>query len=285
MILVLGATGSTGGEVARQLIAAGITPRLLVRSRTKAAAFDGKADIVEGEIENPVALSRALAGVEKLYLVSAGAEGPRLETTVIDAAKQSGVQHVVKLSVITAEDPKLSYARWHHKSEQHLLSSGLPWTMLRPGNFHVNALSWAPTIKAHGAFYLPTGTGRWSSIDPADIAAVAVKALTTPGHEGKAYVLTGSESLSGADYAAKLSTVLQRSVTFVDVPEAAARDGMAKAGMPAAELDALMDLLAVMKANRADFVSHEVEQLLGRKPVLFEAWVQKNAAAFLPDSH
>jgi nucleoside-diphosphate-sugar epimerase len=52
MILVLGATGTTGGEVARQLIAADVRPRLLVRNRAKAAEFEGNAEIVEGELEN-----------------------------------------------------------------------------------------------------------------------------------------------------------------------------------------------------------------------------------------
>jgi uncharacterized protein YbjT (DUF2867 family) len=69
MILVLGATGSTGGEVARQLIAAGVTPRLFVRNRSKAAEFEGKADIREGDIKEESTFRSALAGIEKLYLV------------------------------------------------------------------------------------------------------------------------------------------------------------------------------------------------------------------------
>jgi uncharacterized protein YbjT (DUF2867 family) len=280
MILVLGATGTVGGEVARQLIEAGHKPRILVRSRAKAAAFEGKAEIVEGDMENASDLAAALAGIEKLFLVSTGLDGPKLEAAAIDAAKKAGVKHVVKLSVIGADAPQISFAKWHAASEKHLKESGVAWTMLRPGNFNTNALGWAETIKTQGAFYQPTAEGRWASIDPADIGAVAVKALTTPGHEGKAYTLTGPESMSAAGYAAKISAAIGKPVKFVDVPPEAAKDGMLKGGMPAAYADALLDLLAVMKANFADAVTTDVEKVLGRKAASFESWVAKNAAAF-----
>src|SRR5688572_21180970 len=103
MILVLGATGTTGGEVARQLIAAGVRPRLLVRNRAKAAEFEGKAEIVEGELENAASVAAALAGVEKVYLVASSLNGFDLEKKVIDAAKTAGVRHVVKLSAVGAD--------------------------------------------------------------------------------------------------------------------------------------------------------------------------------------
>ncbi len=280
MILVLGATGTTGGEVARQLIAAGQKPRLLVRSKAKAASFEGKAEIVEGALENAGALANAVSGIEKLFLVTAGLDGPTLEASAIDAAKKAGVKHIVKLSVIGAEAPMLTFAKWHAGTEKHLKASGVAWTMLRPGNFNTNALGWAATIKSQGAFYQPTAEGRWASVDPVDIGAVAVKALTSPGHEGKAYTLTGPESLSAAGYAQKISAAIGKPVKFVDVPPEAAKDGMLKSGMPAGYVDALLDLLAAMKANKADFVAKDTEAVLGRKAASFDAWIARHAAAF-----
>jgi uncharacterized protein YbjT (DUF2867 family) len=280
MILVLGATGTTGGEVARQLIAAGHKPRVLVRSRAKASTFEGKAEILEGDLDQADSLVAALAGVKKVYLVSAGLDGPKLEASVIRQAAKAKVEHIVKLSVVTADDPHLTFAKWHAQSEKHLVESGVPWTMLRPGNFMTNALGWADTIKAQGAFYQPTGTGKWAAIDPADIGAVAVKALTSPGFAGKAFTLTGPESLDGAGYAAILSKVTGKKIAFVDVPPDAARDGMLKAGLPALYVDALIDLLAVMKAGYTDMVTDGVEQALGRKPGSFEDWARRHVAAF-----
>ena len=280
MILVLGATGTTGGEVARQLIAAGHRPRLLVRTPAKAAAFQSSADVVQGDLDNPESLRAAMAGVDRLYLAASGVNGQALEVSAIDAAKATGVTHVVKLSVITADNPGITFARWHAQAEQHLIASGLAWTMLRPTNFMTNALGWADTIKSQHAFYQPTGDGEWASIDPVDIGAVAVKALTETGHEGKGYTLTGPESLNAAGYAAILSKVLGHTVSFVDVPATAAQDGMLKSGMPAAYVDALLDLLSAMKSGATAGTTDVVEQVLGRKPGTFENWVTRNIQAF-----
>lgn len=183
MILVLGATGTTGGEVARQLIAAGERPRLLVRSPAKAHAFEGKAEIVAGDLDDERSLPAAMRGVDRLYLMSTGTNFLELETNAVTAAKKAGVRHVVKLSVFGADDPRVMFSHWHHAAEQVLTTSGLAWTMLRPGNFMSNSLAWAPTIKTQGVFHQPSGPGRWAAIDPADISAVAVKALTSPAYE------------------------------------------------------------------------------------------------------
>ena len=280
MILVFGSTGTTGGEVARNLIASGIKPRLLVRNPDKAREFQGKAELVQGDLERPDSLAAAMKGIERMFLVSAGLHGTDLEIGAIDAAKKAGVEHVVKLSVIGAESPTLTFSKWHAKAEKHLMSSGLKWTMVRPGSFMSNALMWAETIRSQGAFYQPTGEGRWAAVDPADIGAVAAKTLTAAGHESKGYTLTGPESLSGAQYAAKLSSVLGEPVKFVDVPLEAARDQILRTGIPPAYVDAILDLFAAMRSGKADVVTETIEKLTGRKPGTFEAWVRRNKAAF-----
>ena len=118
------------------------------------------------------------------------------------------------------------------------------------------ALSDRPLLSGRrGAFYQPTGGGRWAAIDPADIGAAAVKALTEPGHEHQAYTLTGPESLSAAQYAVKLSVAIGKPVKFVDVPPEASRQGMLQSGMPTVLVDALMELLAVTKAGKPDTIS------------------------------
>lgn len=280
MILVLGATGTTGAEVAQQLIDAGERPRLLVRSVEKARRFADSADLVVGDLGDPASLRAAMEGIDRMYLVSTGTAIVQHERHAVDAAVASGVRHVVKLSAIGAEDPKMAFSRWHQTAERQLMESGLAWTVLRPGSFMTSALGWAESIRAQGVFYQPTGTGRWSTIDPADIGAVAVAALTTPGHEGQAYTLTGPDSTDGAGWAAALARALDRPVTFVDVPPDAARQGMLAGGMPPDYAEAVVDLLSVMASGALDVVTPTVQQLLGRAPATMEDWARRHAAAF-----
>ncbi|MFP2905256.1 SDR family oxidoreductase [Pyxidicoccus sp. 3LFB2] len=279
-ILVTGATGTIGGEVTRQLIAAGVRPRLLVRDPAKARGFEGKADIVQGDLGDAASLERAMKGVEKLFLVASGVDGQALEAKAVDAAKKAGVKHVVKLSVFGAEQEGITFARWHRPVEKQIEASGMAWTHLRPINFMTNMMGNIGSIKGQGAFYEPTGGGKTSVIDPADIGAVAVKVLTEQGHEGKAYTLTGPEALSSAEQAAVLTKTLGREVKHVDVPPEAAKQGMAGSGMPAPYVDALLDLLAAMKAGKTATVTDTVQTLLGRKAGTFEDWAKRHAAAF-----
>jgi (4-alkanoyl-5-oxo-2,5-dihydrofuran-3-yl)methyl phosphate reductase len=282
MILVFGATGMVGGEVARQLIAIGQTPRLLVRDPAKARAFAGRAEIVQGDLADARSLPAALKGIDSVFLLTGthGGVDPQLEANAIDAAKAAGVARVVKLSVVGADNPFDTFGRLHAELEARLRQSGLAWTMLRPHFFMSNMLRWAGTIRSDGAVYYPTAQGRWCAIDPADIAAVAVTALTEPGHAGRAYTLSGPESLSAGEYVEKLSAAIGKPIRFINVPLQAVRDGLRQGGMPDLHADPLIDLLGAMKANKLDFVSDGVAAALGRNASGFDAWADRNAAAF-----
>ena len=281
-ILVLGATGATGGEVAKQLIGAGHRPRLLIRNPDKARPFQGKAVLHYGDYKVESDLKLALEGIDKVYLVSAlSLDSSEDEINIIDAAKQAGVRHIVKLSVVTAGHPEIVLARLHAATEKHLRDSGLAWTMLRPGNFHSNALlMWSQTIESQNAFYQAAGDGKWASIDPADIGAVAVQALPTPGHESKFYTLTGDELLSASEYAAKLSEALGRTISFIDIPMSAASEGILSAGVSPAYAQAAIELMTAMQQGRWTEISTEFQTLTGRAPTTFLEWVKRNRAAF-----
>ncbi len=276
MILVTGATGTIGGEVARQLIAAGIKPRLLVRNPDKAKAFEGKAEIFKGDLDDAASVKKALEGCDHLFLVTSGLDGPRLESATIDAAKAAGIKHVVKLSVLGAEYEAISFGKWHRANEKKLEASGMQWTFLRPGNFMTNTFMWKDTVKKDSAIYLPVGEGKSALIDPADIGAVAVKALTTEGHAGKTYALTGPVAMSTQEQADVIAKVVGRPVKHVDVPAQAAREGMLKMGLPEKYVDGLLELYAVMKAGQTSTVSPAVEEVLGRKAVSLEQFYAKH---------
>lgn len=280
MILVFGSTGTVGGEVTRQLIAAGQKPRLLVRDPVKAKKFEGKAEIIKGDIGDAKILAEALKGADKVFLATAGVDGPELEARIIDAAKSAGVKHVVKLSLMGAESEAVAFGRWHRQSEKKLEASGLKWTFLRSGHFMSNALLWADDIKGQGTINLPAGEGKSAVIDPSDIAAVAVKALTSSGHDSKAYTLTGPQALSTAEQASTLSTIAGKKINYVDVAPEDARASMLKTGMPKAYVDGLMEAYALIRNDQTSTVTNTVEEVTGHRPIPFESWVKKNAGAF-----
>lgn len=280
MILVTGANGTVGSLVVRQLVEAGQKVRVLVRDASKAARHGGEVEVAVGDLARPETLGPALAGVEKVFLLSTGPEP--LEINAIDAARAAGVRHIVKFSSMGfgPERDALRIGHWHRAVEAHLAASGVAWTVLLAGGFSSNALGWAPTLKAQGLAFAATGDGRVAVVDPADLAAVAVAVLTRPGHEGRRYELTGPEALSFAEQVALIGGAVGRPLRFMDVPPAAARDAMSQAGMPAPLVEGMLEVMARIKAGGAETVSRDVEQVLGRKPRTFAAWAEANAAAF-----
>lgn len=281
MILVTGATGTVGSEVVEQLLAAGHPVRVLTRNPGKAAKYASKVEIAQGDLANPETLTAAFAGVDRVFLLATGPELAKLEGHAIEAAKKASVKHIVKLSAAGAElDPGIALGRWHRESEKHLEGSGLAWTILRPSSFDSNALSWAGMIKDKGTVFHVTGNGKVTPIDPRDIAAVAVAALTLPGHEGKIYEMTGPESLTTAEMVAKISKAIEKPLQAIDTPEAGARAGMLAQGMPLVMVEAILELMALVRGGFRDKPNLVVEEVLGRPARTFDAWLQDHVTAF-----
>jgi uncharacterized protein YbjT (DUF2867 family) len=121
-----------------------------------------------------------------------------------------------------------------------------------------------------------------SPIDIRDIAAAAVKTLTEDGHEGKAYTLTGPEALSNAQVAEILSEGTGREIRYVDLAPERFKQALPAAGVPEWSANALIDLQQHYRRGGASAVTHDVEQLLGRKPISFERFSRDYAEAFRP---
>jgi uncharacterized protein YbjT (DUF2867 family) len=283
MILVVGATGTNGREVVRRLVAAGQRVRALVRTPAKARDLRGEGvELVQGDLDDSGSLDAALAGLERAFFVAAvdqryvGWFG-----NFLAAALRAGSPHVIKFSGLGATiDSPAELVRQHGETDQALIDSGLPYTILRPNSFYQNMLWSAATIKDHGAFYLPMKSARQSLVDVRDIAAVSVQALTGTGHEGKTYDITGPESLSYHEVADKLSAVLGRSIRYVDVPPEAAFDSMLKAGMPQWNARAVTELYGLFAAGEAAGTTDTIERITGRAPISFDQFARDHAAAF-----
>ena len=280
MILVTGATGNVGTQVVNQLAAAGHKVRALVMDKQEGAKLATTVDTVVGDLDNTDSLVNAMRGVERVYMLAPLTPSlEQHERNVIAAAKQAGVKHVVKHSVLGAQYEGIALAKWHRAGEKALEASGLAWTHLRPSAFTSNAFFWLQSIKQGNAVYAPAGDGKLAVIDPRDIAAVAVKTLTTSGHEGQAYEITGPRALSTKEQVEILGKAIGKQLSYVDVPPEAARDGMAGM-MPPVIVDAMLEFYALIKSGQASLVTDTVQKLTGKAPRTFESWAQDNAAAF-----
>jgi uncharacterized protein YbjT (DUF2867 family) len=284
MILVTGATGLNGKELLHRLSARGVAVRALVRNPAKAAAIAAlpNVEIVQGDMARPETLAAALRDVESAMLISSS--DPMMlevQSNFIDAAKQAGVRHVVKLSGIMPElDSAFRFARMHGEIEKRLEASGMAFTHLRAGEFMPAYFRQAPNIAAKGAMFLPMEEARIASIDVGDIAEIAAKVLTGPGHEGKTYPLTGPEALTMAEVAAKLSAATGKSIRYVNVPPEAARQAQLAAGMPPYLADALFELFAERRNGKEAKVWPDAAVLLGRRATSFDEFARRNAAIF-----
>lgn len=283
MILLTGATGTIGTELARLLSEQGHTFRAMVRDEGKAGGLRNLgATIVVADMSRPETLPAAVEGIERAFLLTPlDARQVEWKSAFVEAAKSAGVRHVVLASGIGADaDTPTTAGRWHGATQRELERSGMSYTFLQPTFFMQNILMFAPSIAGEGVFYQPLADARVSYIDARDIAAVAAAALTGDGHEGKAYAMTGPEALSCADMAEILSAKIGRMVRYVPVPLEDARASMLGAGMQPEAVGALVELYAVCRQGHAEAVLDTVREVLGRPPRDFAAFVEDHARAF-----
>lgn len=281
MICVTGASGTVGSEVVRQLQSAKVPFRAAYHSKEKADAARSRGiDAVVIEYARPETLRAAFQGCDQLFLLGPPApDQMQLELNAVDAARTAGVQHLVYLSVWGAEKEEFDFARVHRPVEKAIEAGGFTWTFLRPNGFMQNVVNYmGDTIRSQGAFYSATGGARISHVDVRDIAAVAVKALTEPGHEGKAYTLSGPEALTYSEMAAQLSNAMGRPVEHVEIPPSQLRGAILEAGTPEPITDQLMDLERYYREERASRVTPDIKQVTGRDPHRFAQTARDLAA-------
>jgi uncharacterized protein YbjT (DUF2867 family) len=284
MILVTGATGLNGSELVRRLSARGVPVRALVRNTAKAERFSAlpKVDVVEGDMAHPETLSRALQGVDRAMLISSSDPAMlEVQSNFIEAARKAGVKHIVKLSGIIAElDSPFRFSRMHAEIERRLEASGMAFTHLRAGEFFPAYFRQVRSIVAKGALFLPMEDAKIASIDIGDIAEVAATVLTSAGHEGKIYLLTGPEALSMADVAEKLSTATGKPIQYVNVAPEEAKSANLAAGMPPYLADALFELFAERRKGKEAQVSSVIPTIFGWQATSFDEFAARNAAIF-----
>lgn len=278
MILVTGATGTVGGALVDQLVAAGHPVRGLTRSPEKAARLGSRAEMVVGDLDDPETLGPAFDGVDAVFLVTGRTAQ---DAHAIAAARAAGVRRLVKLSTQEAGwTPVEGHGHWHREREALIEASGIPFTFLRPSMFMTQLFAFAREIRASGAMPVAGGDGRLAPVDPADVAAVAAVALTEAGHEGRGYELTGPELLSFGEMAAVLTRVLGRPVRHQDLTDAEEAASLAGAGLPRYVVDGLVETFSLIRAGRFAYLTGDVAAVTGRPPEPLEAWARAHGGAF-----
>jgi uncharacterized protein YbjT (DUF2867 family) len=283
MILIVGATGLVGSTTLRQLTARGVPVRALVRSAEKASTLTSPGvEKVIGNLEQPASLDAALDGVTRALLISP--LHPRQvewQGNFVEAARRAGAVHIVKLSGLgTAPDSPLRSGRWHAQTERHIADAGLPWTSLHPPFFMQNLLRSAAVIAAQGVLVASMQAGKIAIVDARDVAAVAVAALTSDGHVGKTYTITGPEALSFHEVAQKLATATGKLVTYQDVPLAAVQQEMVAAGLPAGLVEVRLEFATALRDGYAAAVTDTVQAVTGQPARTVDAFLHEHAALF-----
>lgn len=267
VIAVTGCTGAVGGAVARQLAGTGASQRLLARSPERAPTLPG-AEVRRSEYADAATSTAALEGVDVLFMVSAHETVDRVDQhrAFIDAAARAGVRHVVYTSFHAAgPDAVFTLARDHGATEEHLRASGLGWTFLRDSFY----LDFAPHLVGDdGVIRGPAAQGPYAPVARADVARCAASVLQDPaGHRGRAYELTGRESLTMGEVAATITAATGSEVHFHDETVAEAYASRATYGAPDWQVDAWVSTYTSIASGEQDVVSDDVLRLTGREPL------------------
>jgi uncharacterized protein YbjT (DUF2867 family) len=277
-ILVIGGTGTVGGQVLAQLPATGPHVRALVRNQA-AARLPSHVEVMAGDLTRPETLDACLEGIDTVFLVWTAPPAS------VAAAFERILRQIRRVVFLTAphKTPHPLFQQpnplrgFQAQMEGLIESSGREWTFLRPGMFAANALDWwGPQIRSGDLVRWPHLAAPTAPIHERDIAAVAVRALCEDGHAGAEYVLTGPESLSQREQIETIGRALGRSLHAVDLsPDEARRELQ----MPPVVVSMLLDAWAAALGQPA-FVTATVAEVTGKPARTLLEWATDHAAAF-----
>lgn len=283
MILLIGGTGAVGTATARALEALGAAFTLATRrpggfSAHPTVAFDW---------DRPETYERALQGANTVFLLTPVSDQfVRYTAEFARAAQHARVSRVVKLSVLGASPEQgIGFQRAHGASELALLDRDLRCTFVRSTAFIQNFVRhYGVDPTTNSSFFLPHGDGKVAWIDVEDVGAVIAACLTEERYTGRVLELTGPESITTTQVASALSKALSKTITYVDVPDAAARQAMSAAGLPSWMIDGLLELHGAIRAGHLDVVADGVKTVLGRDARTVQEYAGKLAQSLTQPS-
>ncbi|ADD43575.1 SDR family oxidoreductase [Stackebrandtia nassauensis] len=270
MIVVTGASGPLGRLAIEHLLARGVPAAELaavVRDPAKAADLAAKGvQLRQADYDKPETLPAALAGADKLLLVSGNAIGQRVaqHTRVVEAAKTAGVGLIAYTSILRADSSGVGLAVEHLASENVVRDSGIPFVMLRNGWYLENYTEHLAPALEHGAWLGSAGTGRAAAAARTDYAEAAAVVLTTEGHSGKVYELAGDTSFDYSELAAEVAAQSGKTVVYRDLPSADHIAALTAAGVPQFMAELMADWDAGVARGDLEDDGKELHKLIGR---------------------
>lgn len=271
-VLVTGATGNIGSLVIPELVKRDVSVRAYVRDTAKASPLSEQGvTLFEGDFSDQQALNRAAAGVDAILAITpANPKAVEQGEVILKAARNAGTPYYVRISAIgAAPDAPTANGRLHYQSDQALIASGLPFTILRPHFFMQNLFASVETIKSEGNLYWGMGDGKLGMIDIRDIADCCVSLLLHGGHEGKIYTPTGPASISFHDIAGIISKSLDKPLKYIPISREAVGTALREAKWDEWSIQLMMDYARAYAAGWGDFVNDDVETITDHPPRSF----------------
>jgi NAD(P)H dehydrogenase (quinone) len=276
-IAITGATGKLGQLVIEALLSRGVPgAQIIAVARRPEALSELSArgvDVREGDYNRPEALTAALAGADRVLLISSNDLGQRVaqHLAVIDAAKAAGAARIVYTSLLRADTSAMILAGEHKPSEDAIRASGLAFTILRNGWYIENYTDNLANALAHGALIGSAGDGRIAAATREDFARAAAAVLTTDGHAGKTYELNGDAAFTMRDLAEAVSAWAGRPIAYIDMPQSDYQGALAGAGVPAGFAAILADADTAIRAGALEAVGDDLRRLLGAPTTTLQA--------------
>ena len=287
-ILVLGATGTVGSALVRQLAAGGAAVRAFVRDEARGRGVLGRLAVEYslGDLAEPETVRRAARGCARLFLLTPDGPGQvGLATGAARAAVEAGVGHIVSLSSSdSAPDAPFAWAQAHHAIEEFVESLGVHYIHLRPHYFMSNLLDALALESGSLVLRVPMGHGRISAVDVRDIAACAAAVLAGEPL-GRPAVLTGGESFTLAEAAAVLAEHSGVPIRHDDEDPKQHLESMLARGVERAEAESISLLYELGRSGYLDRVTDEVEAITGRAPRRLGEFAAEVAAPLLRDRY
>jgi NAD(P)H dehydrogenase (quinone) len=283
--IISGASGGLAGETIQALLERGVKLAdlvLVTRTPEKLSSYAASGATVRlGDFDKPETLDAAFAGGRRLLLISTSGLGDRFaqHTAAIAAARKAGIRHIVYTSFTnaTTDNPAL-IARDHRLTEEALMKSGMAYTILRNQLYMDSLLTDAAQAMKTGDLYTNAAKGKWAPVARQDCAMAAAVVLTTTGHEGKVYDITGPDLINHQDFGNLVAAVTGKRVRVIEMDDATYVQHAVQGGAPEAlaKLDASFGL--AMRANSLNIKSETLQILLGRKPASVRDLLTQNKA-------
>lgn len=257
-------------------------------SRRRQEALPG-VEWMEADLSVPSSLPSTLCKSRGVFLLSGN--GDQLvsgQTNVIEAARHSPVEHIVKLSsgAVNRESPFYvpgsTIATWHGQIEECLKTSGIAGTILQPNGFMQNWLGeLAQTVKKERKIYEAVGDGKRAYIDLRDIAEVAFTCLQDPEqHAYHSYLLTGDEAIGFGRLAAIIGDAIGETIDYIALTPEEAGQRMTKLGVPPGVIHSLLAYAQAQREGKAAYISPAVREILGKPARTPETFVRDHTEHF-----